>query len=154
MPKAVYILCSESGSEDKTTNVVSHFNVIEQIEIRELARPPGSVPFVQALSCRITAVWAKAESDEPSQEYEFRFSLYLPPEGNELPIGSGTFSLEKPRFRAMGFVAGLVFPGTGTFRVECKIRPIGGGEDSWITQSYEIPVIHIKLEASDQITAG
>jgi hypothetical protein len=35
MLKPVYILCSESGVEDKTTGLVSHFKVVEEFEIRE-----------------------------------------------------------------------------------------------------------------------
>jgi hypothetical protein len=151
MPKPVYILCSESGSEDKATSLVSHFNVIEQIELRELPRPPeGMIPLVHPLSTQITAVWTRAEGDDPTHLYEFKITIFLPPDGKELPVGSGTFIFDKPRFRATAYVKGLVMNGPGSFRAEGRVRPVGSNEDSWVVQNYEIPVLHIKLAVADQ----
>lgn len=33
MPQPVYIICSESGSVDKFTNRISHFNVLEELQL-------------------------------------------------------------------------------------------------------------------------
>jgi hypothetical protein len=153
MPKPVYILCSESGSEDKATSLVSHFNVIEQIELREFPKPPeGFPPMVQPLSMQITAVWMRAEGDDPDQEYEFKITIFLPPDGKELPAGAGTVLFDRPRFRATAYVQGLLMSASGSFRAEGRMRPIGGHEDSWVTQTYEIAVLHIKSDATIQPT--
>ena len=81
MPKPVYIICSESGSEDKTTSLVSHFKVLEQIEIREPPKPPeGGTIVIGPLNFQMVAVWTAAEGDDPDQKYECVTSLFLPPD--------------------------------------------------------------------------
>src|SRR5208337_5639855 len=79
MPKPVYILCSESGSEDKTTSLVSHFKVLEQIELRQLPKPPEvAALIIPGLFFQMVAVWMAAEDDDPDQKYECITSLFLP----------------------------------------------------------------------------
>ncbi len=152
MPKPVYILCSESGSEDKATSLVSHFNVIEQIELRETRAPSESqttrvfLPF----ALQVTSVWARAEADEPDQEFEFVISLFLPPDGNEVSLATGRWSFDKLRFRLTCHIGALQLKGSGQLRAESKMRVLGGSGDSWVKQTYEIPVIYITSEDSHQ----
>jgi hypothetical protein len=42
MPKPIYILRSESGSEEKTTGLGRHFNVLEQFELNSSPEPTDS----------------------------------------------------------------------------------------------------------------
>jgi hypothetical protein len=51
MPRAVYIICSESGAEDERTRLVSHFNVIERVELTKLKVPETPVGGVQQSRC-------------------------------------------------------------------------------------------------------
>jgi hypothetical protein len=147
MPNPIYMLCSESGSEDRTTGVLSHFKVIDQIELREFPRREGEPAIIPALPFQVVAVWSVAEGDDPDQEYEFKTLFYLPNSDEIINVHSGAFKFEKPRFRITANVLGMAFQGEGVFRAECKIRPIGGGD--WLIQSYEIPIVVIKL-ASQQ----
>jgi hypothetical protein len=153
MPKPVYIICSESGSEDKTTSLVSHFKVLEQIEIRDLPKPAeAGTNVIPGLSFQMVAVWMAAEDDDPDQKYECITSLFLPPENQEQLVGMGILSFEgqKRRARMTANVLGLGFKTPGLLRIENRIRPLGAGEDLWLVQSYEIPVIAIASEGSDQ----
>jgi hypothetical protein len=156
MPKPVYILCSESGSEDKTTSLVSHFKVLEEFEIRESpAASEGSRVLTGPLSFQIVAVWARAVGDASDQVYEIKTSLFLPPDGREYPTGIGTISFgNKARFRMTVTVGGIMLTGPGSIRVENRIRPLGAIEDSWLVQSYEIPVIDLRPERSAESALG
>ena len=152
MPKPVYILCSESGSEDKTTGLVSHFKVLEQIELRQLPKPPEGATFIiPGLFFQMVAVWMAAEDDDPDQKYECMTSLFLPPDNQEQIVGTAIFSFEgqKPRDRMTVNFFGLAFKAPGLLRVVNKMRPLGAGDDLWLVQSYEIPVIAIGSEGSD-----
>jgi len=149
MPKPVYILCSESGAEDKLTGLVSHFKVLEQIVVFELPKPQeGQMGVISLIPCQIVAVWAKEEEDDPAQEYEFRVLLSLPSKPEPILAASGRLVFEetKPRHRTTVGVAGLAFHGTGVFRVEHQIRPVGGDDQSWLVQSYEVPVVYLGLQ--------
>jgi len=153
MPKPVYILCSESGSEDKTTGLVSHFKVLEQIELRELPKPPeGATLVIPGLSFQMVAVWAAAEDDDLDQKYECTTTFFLPPDNQEQFVGKAIFSFEgqKRRARQTANFFGLALKAPGLLRIENRIRPLGAGEDLWLVQSYEIPVIAIASEGSDQ----
>ncbi len=152
MPKPVYILCSESGSEDKTTDLVSHFKVLEQIELRELPKPPeGATLVIPWLSFQMVAVWAAAEDDDLDQKYECTTTFFLPPDNQEQFVGMRIFSFEgqKRRVRQTANFIGLALKAPGLLRIENKIRPLGTGEDLWLVQSYEIPVIAVGSVGSD-----
>jgi len=134
MPKPVYILCSESGSEDKITGLVSLFNLIEKIQIvkREQNEP------VPSLSLRVTATWARGE-DELDQLFEFETAAYLPPDNDEMMLGKGEFRFTMPFQRiTMRMQGSLVFQGPGMLRIENRIRR--AGTDEWFRQEYPILV--------------
>ncbi|MGP0068627.1 MAG: hypothetical protein ACLQGP_34130 [Isosphaeraceae bacterium] len=138
---------------DKATNIVSHFNVIEEIEFRETSPPEGMPTMIRPLFMQITAVWMRAEGDDPTQEYEFEISLSLPPDGTKSLAGNGTVKFDRPRFRVNAYVQGLYVQGlmpkgSGTFVAECRMRPLGGDESSWVVQTYAIPLVHIEHEAA------
>ena len=142
MPKPVYIICSESGSEDRLTGLISHYKVVEQILLQEAPLPKEGEPVViPALRLQFMVVWAMSEDDRPGDEYEFSHSLFLPPDEKEVPLPGGTIFYEegKHRCRFAVILDGLMFNGVGLFKVESKIRRVG--EERWLSQIYEIPVI-------------
>jgi hypothetical protein len=141
MPKPVYIICSESGSEDKYTGLVSHFRVIEQINLQELPLPQEGKPLViPAMPLQFTAVWAMAEDDRVNDEYEFRNSVVLP-DGKEITVQEGTIFFEenKTRQRFLVVLSRLTVNQPGLFKVESRFRRTG--QENWLSQSYEIPVV-------------
>lgn len=142
MPKPVYIICSESGSEDRLTGLISHFKVVEQILLQESPPPVEGKPVViTAMPFQFMVVWAMSDDDRPGDEYEYCHSLFFPPGEKEVSLPGGTIFFEqgKPRYRFAMVLAGLTFKDVGIFKVESKIRRVG--EESWLSQTYEIPVI-------------
>ena len=149
MPKPLYILCSESGSEDRTTGLVSFFNVLDQLELREPAkRPDGGPPVAGTLDFQVVALWARTSEDAPEQQFQFALSLSLPQHDKALDLGSGIFMFEKPRFRAMAFVRYLDIRAPGVMRAECRIKRLSDADESWLAQSYEVEITQVKVDPS------
>ncbi len=150
MPKPVYILCSESGSEDRTTSLLSHFKVLEHIEARELPRPPAGHPVaISSLSFQIVAVWEKTAEDAEGEEYESVTSICLPPENNEIIVATGKFDFpgSKRRYRSIVNVSGVVISSPGTLRVRDKIRACRGTNQEWLVQAYDVSVDYVPSSA-------
>ena len=149
MPKPQYILCSESGSEDKITGVVSSFNVIEQIELRELPKlPDARIQIFQGISLYVVAVWAKDAEDDPEQTFQYVLSLFMPPDNEVIDLANGFFKFDKPRFRMTAIMKGLSFRGPGVFRAESRIKKLGDGDEAWLVQRYDVDVVQVKLDPS------
>lgn len=152
MPKPVYILCSESGSEDRTTGLLSHFKVIEQMEVRELPEPPPGHPVaISSFSFQIVAVWAKSDEDAPDQEFESTTSMFLPPGYEEILVARGRFGFagSKRRYRSIVNVTGVIITASGLLRVIDKVRPVGEDNQPWLVQTYEVSVDCLKSSKPD-----
>src|SRR5437868_4455634 len=139
MPTPVYIICSESGSEDRVSGLASVFNVIEQIEVRPLPPPtpdqPAVVPF---FPFRVSAQWMKAEDDAETDPYECQIRLHYPgAEREPEPVAQTRLHFTRPFNRVtMRANLPLAFPALGLLRVECRIRR--EGDTDWLSQEYPI----------------
>jgi hypothetical protein len=140
MPRPVYIICSESGAEDVRTGIVSHFQVVEKIQVTLLPLETGGLPVSQVISLRMTAVWMKSPDDIFDQEYELETAFYLPPDDTMRVVQTGRFSFgpDAPLFRSVAFGPCPTFVASGLFRVESRIRRVGDQE--WLRQDYPILV--------------
>src|SRR5262249_28940938 len=124
---------------DASTNLLSHFQVIETLQISKIppeALQSGQPVLVPMVSLLTTAVWMKMPDDSPQQEYEFETAFFLPPDGAEQVVHHGKFffSEGKPFYRLT--VRGYLppFTGPGLFRIESRIRKVG--EEQWLRQDY------------------
>jgi len=151
MPKPVYIICSQSGTVDQATNLVSLFHVVESLYVRP-ETPEYPTP---SLTFRTTAVWMRAERDGPDDEYESEFLLHLPGQQPESPPGfTGRFRFTQYFHRLVldltlvrsPDAGGIRFSTPGILRVECRIRPIGGKD--WLSQEYPI-VLNLAPSANE-----
>jgi hypothetical protein len=141
MPKPVYILCSESGSLDAHTNLVSHYQVIEQLQIApipESVLKSGQPVIVPQLKIRITAVWMREPGDSPEDQFESQVLLHIPPEGKELVVHKGIFSFGEGKLhRSIVAASGPTFPGAGVLRVVARVRR--PDQENWLaTQEYPV----------------
>lgn len=145
MPRPIYIICAESGAEDKLSGLVSHYNVVECMAIRKIPKAPESSSIVIAPSpLWITALWERTSGDE-GQQFEFETVLILPPDQQEVKAASGVFAFEKLRHRFTVRMMGLIpFRGPGTCWVESRVRQVGATE--WLKQSFSLI-----LQADDQV---
>ena len=72
VPRPVYIICSESGSQDLNTGLVSHFQVIEAVQLSQIPMPVGVPTAVPAFIFRATAVWMRNDDDPRSKSTNLR----------------------------------------------------------------------------------
>src|SRR2546429_3978101 len=129
MPRPIYIIGSESGSEDKVTGLVSLYHVIDRIVLHNIPKDgtteavpaDAQVISVGSLNLQVTAVWMRTSGDE-DQEFEFETILYQPPDEKPLTVGAGTFKFIRPFHRLTAKIYGLpLFSGGGVLRIVNRI---------------------------------
>jgi hypothetical protein len=147
MARPVYILCSQSGTEDKHTGMISHFNVLEMALISPIpAQEPGKPIIIVSQPIQIVAVWMRDDGDI-DREFEFELYLLIPPKMTRFDLGKGTFSFTKFRHRFTVNIQGQPpLEGCGEMSAVSRIRPVGS--DAWITQEY--PIIIGSAESEKQ----
>ncbi len=142
MPMPVYILCCESGSEDKRTGVVSHFNVIETLQINKIVPPPDGQPPVQIVTrpgFRIVAVWRCTSPDEVGREFQYQATVSMPPDNLGKVVWEGVAQFDQPVHRFFLNLEGpMFFDGPGMLYIRFQVR--APGSPDWITQEYPIVV--------------
>lgn len=139
MPKPVFIICSESGSVDRFTNLLSIHNIIERLSIRKRdERDGGEVPDGHApwLSIRVTALW-EAEDDDRDERFEYQVGLRFP-EQEEKTVAEGEFMFKSRNYRFVIRADGPPPSQDGSLIASSRIRRTG--DDVWLSQEYEIEV--------------
>jgi hypothetical protein len=142
MPRPVYIICSESGSEDIRTLLISYFNILERFEITKLPEVPAdSRLVVPMLSFRATAVWMRLPEDDPEIEYEGQFRAFMPSRSEPLLMAEQKFFFDykRPLVRLGVLSQGPPFHEPGIVRIEHRIRRVG--TEDWLAQDYPIEVV-------------
>lgn len=153
MPKPIYIICAEAVCEDKGTNQISFFNVVERVLLDAAPQatpvPPTPAIALTLLKSVTVAVWSRQDGDDGQFESNFLIRL---PNGDELNADTGPFSVsaveDKPlhRFKlsltlALPFVSGIL-------TIASRLRPVGSNA-AWLSQEYAIP-IETRSESPDQ----
>jgi hypothetical protein len=147
MARNLYTICSKLGSEDRTTGLLSLYQIIEELTATLPAPGQQSLPFV----IRVTSVWMREDGDDAEQEYEFRMVWHLDALGleNELSRTMFHFSTRIRRFISEFVLQGLVLgttlerlEGPSLMVVDCSMRVAGA--DTWITQSYPMLITWVQ----------
>jgi len=146
MPIPLYVICSESASEDKSTGLLSLFHIIEKIQIGT-HRAGEPIPRAPVSQMRVTAVWMK-ESMDDDHEFEFE-TVLIPPNGEGKVIGSGSFVFTKDLFRINSGVlwGGLSGMKNGILWIESHIRK--AGVKGWQVQKSPIFIEHLPATNAD-----
>jgi len=138
MPKPRFIVCSQSGSEDKDTQLLSLFNLIDKLVFSQT--PVAGSPIVEL---RITASWAKEENDD-GKHFELQARLNIPGSAKsvDFPIEPFTFSAQNYRFtgRILGMPPVMK---AGDLVITVKIREANSLK--WIEHSTQECLIPIEV---------
>jgi hypothetical protein len=135
MPRPLFIICSESGAEDKDTGLLSLFGLVQAIQVTKGPRAPQNSPAMNQL--RITASWMQESGDE-SKEFEVEVAV-VPPAGEEVFLGRQEFTFEQQFFRMTIRVIGLIPVKTeGLHWVEARVRRLGA--KAWLVQKSPLQV--------------
>jgi hypothetical protein len=143
MPRCYLLALSVGSSLDQSTNNVSLFNLVEQINV-----PPGLTPPPDARVPLEVHAYFTLDGSELGQELEVRFVL----------VGLGgleTFAeplrhrVATPRFRAR--MLGLpVPPGFGHYALQVEVRV--GERGSWSRDPLSYPFSFVQLERTPPVT--
>lgn len=139
MPKPLFIIAGQGVTEDKQSNLVTIFNVLERIKFKPQGltdTPPAGSYFPFAA----IAVW-RAEAGDEAKEFEAELVLLKPPANEPQPLGiiRVTFQSGRPNHRFILQYGGpLPFSGPGVLRIESRIREIGA--EHWMSQAYSIEI--------------
>jgi len=150
MVRPRYIICSEGRVIDQATKLISHFNVIDQITVSmQTSTVKTAEPRLVGLALELSAVWMKEDESEKEVDYETEVRLFSPG-GDEPQVARlGTFRFGEHYYHRInmtirpgpaGEESAVIELREGMMRLECRIRPLGGGETDWISQDYLIPV--------------
>jgi hypothetical protein len=118
--------------EDKVTNLVSHFHVLESFNLTPLRPGQPLIPF----SFRMTAVWMRSEEDPLDAEYEYQIIGHSAASADEWMGPTGRFHFTLPFQRIIAEIEIPGVPPPGVYHVECRIRALG--ESDWLKQDYPL----------------
>ncbi len=142
MARPLYMLCCLSGAVDKASNQVSHFNIVEQLQLHVPPRslPDGSIPVPIPLQLQVVSTWVRDDEDAPNDKFEVEVLLDHTGEKTR-PIHKSTFQFEESRNHR--FTINLAIQPrpdskSGIYRFEARIRK--AGTKRWRRQEYVVPV--------------
>ena len=134
MPKPVYLICSQSGAQDKDSGLLSVFQIIEKIQFSKTLLP-NAIPMIQM---QISAAWMREPSDIGVQ-FQFDTTVFIPPDDTVFEAGSGEFVFDGHFQRITGRIIGfLPIQGAGVMRVRHRVRRVGASD--WLVQEFAIVV--------------
>jgi len=145
MPRPVYILCSQDGATDSGTGLVSHFSVIDGLEITAIVTPPAKpgsdamVIIAAPLKLLLCAAWGRTKDDKPGDQFEMEVGFTRPGKDQQI-MSVPNFTFEKNVHRLMARIDVKIEeePQSGEFCFESRVRKLGS--KTWLKQRYTIDV--------------
>jgi len=149
MPRPVFVILAHGVSEDKTTNLVSLFTIVEVVRHPVAAEEKPTDPSSDKTTFRLSlfseltalAVWMREDGDEQTV-FEHQFAVYVPGETDEkltVPPQPFQFEAEKSLRRFRLNIQGLLPVGkeSGIMELESRVRK-AESSDEWLRQRYPI----------------
>jgi hypothetical protein len=118
MPNLEFFVIAESVSVDQSTNRLSLFNILEELQQVEITPgmefPRGVLPFPQLVAATSWIV----ENEEHDRRYRVNLRLHPPGGGESVDLGQLEFLAERRRQRLLQIVVGCPICGPGEMRFE------------------------------------
>lgn len=111
MPKLEYFLVAESVSVDQSTNRISFFNVVEQVNAKKF---PSNILQIIAV-----AAWNAEEGDN---EEDFQVAVRVTSPGGEPKDFRHSIAMRGKRSRVLLTFQGIVLNGAGTLLLELSLN--------------------------------
>lgn len=147
MPKPKFVLCCESISHDKTSNLISLFNVLEGFQVITRPITPPKMDVGQTLVIAVpmiqftgVAVWEQSSDAEGGGEFDYEIELHVPGVSEpHVTIGKFRFNFKRHyRFQTRLEIAPSPKIQSGDIRFVSKVRPTG--TTRWKSQEYSFPL--------------
>ncbi len=149
MPRPIFVLPAQGVVEDRDTNMLSIFGVIDQLTIgeglRAKATPDHPAVPIDAGIIKVLAVWMREDGDN-DVDFEHQFSIIH--EGKEELDAKVQFRFKGPLHRFIMTVAGFLVPEHSSMvYLRSRLRRVGSEE--WIgSQDYPL---WVRLVAPSEI---
>lgn len=148
MPRPVYIIAADSYSEDRGTNILSVFHILERIEyLRQVIQdgvplfPEPAEASDSGLHFNLLAVWMKLPDDNPELTYEYEMAV-IHPDKTENIVTSGESQMfpsdDRPLQRMVVRFKRFAPKSAGIYRFESRVRVVG--EETWQRQDFPLTV--------------
>jgi hypothetical protein len=139
MPRLAFFLVCGSSSIDTRTNVLSLFNVIEQLSPPAQALQRGPV----GANVEAVSLWERQEGEE-NAHFDHRVKI-VSPRGNEVATQDTPFQMDKLRHRVYGQFRGLPIAEAGEYRFNLYLKR--REDDVWPDEPLATWHINVKAEA-------
>jgi hypothetical protein len=118
MPQLEYFLVAESISVDQSTNRVSLFNILEEVQITRIPAGTQIPPRLSGIP-QVVAIGAwNIDPDEHGREYAVSLRVHVPGHSSPVQGPALTFVAEKRRQRTILLLVGCPVGGPGEIRFE------------------------------------
>jgi hypothetical protein len=150
MPAPGYIICSESGAQDLSTNKASVFNVLESMQIAAL--PPGQM--APAATVRLVCTWIREDGDTDETRFQAEAVLHFPNAAQERVVNPTPIEfafagpLQRLTFQGIPITE---FHGPGMLYIEVRLRRIG--EADWLAR-HRFPIILQEMPVPPQVASA
>jgi hypothetical protein len=156
MPSPVFIIVARAAVEDRTTNILSLFSVVESLNVAVTPNPENADPVLlealndarrRASEYAAFAVWRREDGDE-NAVFEHQFSMVFPDREDPVPAAPFQFNSAMPLQRFRLDINGIPpLAQSCTIYVESRVRRPDSGEQ-W-QQRYPIlfNVQHLQEQA-------
>ena len=128
------VLCSSSVT-DQDTNLVSMFNIIEQLNIQGEPKSDGRL----GLGLELVSLWSRSDEDVPNEAIS-RLSVYSPSEEIVLHHEQKVDLMDHERMRVRTFIQGLTISEPGRYKFIIELE--SDDENDW----REVASIPLKVE--------
>ena len=141
MPRPVFIVCAQYGTEDKSTGQMSLFGIVDKLVMSIIPQPiTNGMVVVHTTSLYIAAKWMKNTDDDQEQMYEV--TLRGISSDGKILVDSAFENFKFAENRPLHIVAMLLrnpIPVTeaGTMSFVCSLKK-ADSDDKWISQEYPI----------------
>jgi hypothetical protein len=137
-----YIMVCEGGSEDRTTNLVSLFRVIEKVTMHAVSAEKAASEKIRPaqFAFRVVSAWRLQPEDRRDGSFECELFFHIPPEGRLVAVGKAELEYKGGDFVRFTFDVSGTPPadGAGWLQIETRMRRCG--DEIWNSQSFFVLV--------------
>jgi len=159
MARPVFMVCCSSRSEDRNTNFLSIFEILEGYKLATLKVRDGKLidaevtklategQFQTGVHFCVISLWMQTEDDSKDDEFLHELAITDPGEPEKIAT-SGVFRFEKSFQRLIVELhKGGQWKQSGICEVESRIKKKNSPE--WIRQRFPIPIQVVQPEVED-----
>ena len=143
MPRPVFIVCAQYGTEDKTTGQMSLFGIVDKLVVSAVPpQPVGGIVVINFPTLYVAAKWMRNQDDDQDQMYEVTLQGIAP--DGKIVVDSSYDNFKFAENRPLHIVVMILrtplqFTSAGTLLFVGKLRR-AGSDEKWLSQDYPVAI--------------